>query len=1227
VVEASTDGDASYSYPNPSLTFITAFINKIPMRILIDTGASQSFIRESALRNGQMNKWKKNNKTFWLADGTTSFSTVGEVQLYIKINNIITNVMALVVRNLSCECILGMDWLVKYRVDIHMSTHEIRLHDHQGYCLTSKRMNDKLSLTQFPVKLVGHIQLHPYQECQVTAFVPISASSGVLFHPRHQLQINKTVRIPDALLSIDEYLTSLTLYNDSDRICYLSNGTLLGKVELMDSQTSLSSVLSSGVINSISSNTNDTSKRGPIFLTDSLRATIAAAANHIDDIKNRELLVKILTQYSSLLDISKSTLAATSMNHAIRTYDHPPITTKPYPQSQRQRQDLQEHVQKMLLAKQIRASSSPWSSPALLVSKPDGSTRFVVDYRKLNQITIKDEYPLPNIEETINQLAGHLFFTKLDLKSGYLQVPIREEDKEKTAFKTKDGLYEFNVLPPGLKNAPPSFQRIMNSVVVNGNSSYCLVYLDDIIIFSKTFKEHLQHVEHILASLHRYKFQLNPAKCAFFLNEMDYLGHHINSNGLSPLDDKIKAILQLPIPKNLKEANHFIGAIGWYRKFIKDFAQIAAPIHAVTNKNKNQRHAFRWNSEQTDSFNKLRSAITSKPLVLDFPDSTSPLILSTDASDIGIGAVLRQETPSGPKILYYFSQMLTSPQRKYATIEREALAIGLAICKLRPYLLGRPFRIETDHCPLCNFHQRGSRNRRVDWWSIALSEFDIAEVKFKKGTLNCDCDLLSRYPIEHEQLQELSPSVNVITRAQAKAAVKSTNSPPMALTPATAKCHQRRPSPPSIAQTTTSTQVSSGPTIPIKRSPLDTIRIRAEQHHDTDIQTILQQHKLNPSSDLVIKDGTLYKIVNYRSGRLEVPFLPQSLIEETLFAFHDHPSAGHFGRDRTFNKLKTRCYWSQMYETICLYIKSCHKCAQYNIRRTKAPGHLQPISPPTGVFELVGLDFWGPPAAPSASGNRYVIVLTDYLTKYVIAKAVPRNTALATAEFIVETAHTYGVPAHIITDQGTHFRNELMASVSSVLGCQHIFSTPYHPQTNGQVERWNATMRPKLNALYDQERNNWDDHLAGIVSAYNTGIHATTGFSPSHLMFGREITLAFDSARPIVPLSKPSDYLNHLARHRKIILQAAQTNIVQQQQTTKRRYDQGRQNPSYEIGELVLIRQHGLRGKLDPIYNGPYRVVNRLSSNTYIVDNDQEQRQNQVHVSDMHPVFQRIFSG
>jgi hypothetical protein len=240
VGEALEDGDASSLYSKPSLTFVIALVNEQSMPVLIDTGASRSFIRASTLKNYRLNLSKQQNQVFWLADRTTSFSTIEEIQLNLAINNIVTMVRALVVSHLSCECILGMDWLVKYRVDIHISTHEILLRDSHGYCRTRIPIDDNPSSPQFPVKLLGSQHIPPYQKKQIRAFVPISSSTSVLFSPRQQLQVNKTIRVPDAVLFVDKYLTAITLYNDSDRICHLSHGTLLGEIELIDSQTSIS---------------------------------------------------------------------------------------------------------------------------------------------------------------------------------------------------------------------------------------------------------------------------------------------------------------------------------------------------------------------------------------------------------------------------------------------------------------------------------------------------------------------------------------------------------------------------------------------------------------------------------------------------------------------------------------------------------------------------------------------------------------------------------------------------------------------------------------------------------------------------------------------------------------------------------------------------------------------------------------------------------------------------
>lgn len=305
-------------------------------------------------------------RTFWLADGTTSFTTIGTVHLRLRIDQIVTTISALVVRHLSCECILGMDWVMKYRVDVCHSAHLIRLHDDQGRRLTTKKLNDDFSFAQFTVKFIASLCLQPYPECQVRAFVPVSSSPAVLFQPRPQLQLNKPIRTPDAVSSVDDYLTSLTIYNDSDQVCHLANGTLLSKVQLIDSNTSLSPI---PFVDSIEHHPKSPIDNGESVLSESVKKTIMSATNHIADEMKRTSIGRVLVRYSQLFDTRESTVAATSMNHAIRTSDHAPIATKPYPQSQQQRSAMTEHVSAMVKSRQIRMSNSPWSSPALLPSE------------------------------------------------------------------------------------------------------------------------------------------------------------------------------------------------------------------------------------------------------------------------------------------------------------------------------------------------------------------------------------------------------------------------------------------------------------------------------------------------------------------------------------------------------------------------------------------------------------------------------------------------------------------------------------------------------------------------------------------------------------------------------------------------------------------------------------------------------------------------------------------
>ncbi|CAF3782340.1 unnamed protein product [Rotaria sp. Silwood1] len=714
---------------------------------------------------------------------------------------------------------------------------------------------------------------------------------------------------------------------------------------------------------------------------------------------------------------------------------------------------------------------------------------------------------------------------------------------------------------------------------------------------------------------------------------------------MRPLHDNIKAIqeLSLPYEPTLKQANEFIGGIGWYRKFIKNFVKIAAPIHAVTNLNKNNQHKFHWGKEQRDAANKLKEIISGPDLVLEFPDPTGSYVLSTDASNNGLGGILKQITTSGKlKILYYLSRKLSPSERKYSTTEKEALAMVWCIDRLRPYLLGVDFKVETDHCPLCNIHKKKSRNGRIDRWVIdVLQEYNILEIKYKKGKCHCDADLLSRYPQSNAHDDEnvilrkqehgyLFPHtdtaddndlnncmstaiVNVITRSKTKANVIHPTS------------------------STSSTNITSEPSPPLESTTTTTIpyidltikRIKQEQKLDATIQNIITHMNHNDNSHYELVDDVLYRFIPRGTKNIRLPYVPRSLIKDVLFLFHDHPSNAHFGINRTYEKLKNKYYWPNMKNSIINYIQSCLQCSKHNIRRTKPPGSMHSTEFPNEVLGIVGMDFWGPTHQASLHGNRYVITMTDYLSKFVFAKAVPTNTAEQASKFFYEIVCQFGPPTKLITDNGSHFISELTQAVVQQCNTTHVLTTPYHPMSNGQTERFNATFAPSLAKLFDRKKQDWDVYLQSCVYAYNTGKHATTGLSPYQLMFGREPQPLMDRKQLKVRLSRPNAYWDVVRRSRLLFQQIATANALHQNSLAKTRFDKNRPNPQYHIGELVLIKVMDKSSKLQEQFEGPYRIIEQKGPSIFVVkiespeEDDNPDYVKQVTICDMKHVITR----
>ena len=489
----------------------------------------------------------------------------------------------------------------------------------------------------------------------------------------------------------------------------------------------------------------------PVFPAD-----IETTCKHLSH-QQKVQLTNLLVKYQDLFISKADPLGRTDkVKHPIRT-EGPPIRQpiRRLPEALKRAVDVE--TKRMLDEGVIRTSSSPWSSPVVMVRKKDGSWRFCIDYRKLNSVTHRDAYPLPRIDSTLDTLLGSKYFTTLDLASGYWQVEINESDKEKTAFSTRQGHFEFNVMPFGLTNAPATFQRLMECILAGLNMEQCLIYIDDIIIFGSSVDEHLQRLDNVLGRIRAAGLKLQTKKCCFVQEQVHYLGHIVSANGIQPDKSKIQAVSAYPVPQDTKQLRQFLGLTNYYRRFVENYSKIAQPLHNLLKKEKK----FSWNPEAQDAFEKLKQQLVTPP-ILTFPDFAQEFIVHTDASDVALGGVLSQVQDGLEKPIAYWSRQLSKAERNYSTIEREALAVVSAIKEFYPYLYGFSFTLVTDHDPLTSLKGLKDVGGRLNRWLLFLQQFQY-RIVYKPGKGHTNADTLSRIPYPEAlvvTIQQFLPSHN-----------------------------------------------------------------------------------------------------------------------------------------------------------------------------------------------------------------------------------------------------------------------------------------------------------------------------------------------------------------------------------------------------------------------------------------------------------------------------------
>lgn len=814
-------------------------------------------------------------------------------------------------------------------------------------------------------------------------------------------------------------------------------------------------------------------------------------------------------------------------------------------------QEVDEFVQDGLSRNIIRPSRSPWASPLVLVKKTDGSTRFCVDFRKLNEVTVGDSFPIPRIDDSLRALHGAQIFTTLDLTKGYWQVPVKEADREKTAFNCHRGLYEFNTMPFGLKGAPATFQRLMSSVLGEFNWKILLIYLDDVVIYSRSLDEHFEHLNRVFEKIRNAGLKLQPTKCAFARKQVRYLGHIVSRCGVEPDPEKVRAIREFPRPITVSDLRRFLGMASYYRRFISGFAEIAQPLHALTEKDT----PFQWSPNCEEAFQKLLHCLSSTP-VLGYPDFQQQFVVETDASNIGLGAVLRQENA----VIEYASRTLNKAERNYSATEKECLGVVWALQKFAMYLEGSPFKVITDHKPLTYLLSLKEPRGKLARWRVELDTFDF-EIEHRPGKLMAVPDALSRAPVvgavnisglwspyELMCLQQGDDEVGVLYK-WAKSGYKLTN----------------------INQRT--------------------------------VHRAIQEHGKN----FVIQDGIL--VLNVKQVENVVPrvVIPVNTAEMVLETLHDR--SGHFGYSKTLAKVKSSFFWFGLQKDVKAWCKSCEVCLKR--KNPTVPDH-QPVGTlpiPDGPCQWWHMDVVGP-LVKTTNDNRYLLVLTDPFSKWPEAFAMPNQTAKTTADKIYQgIVCRYGVPEGLHADQGRNFEANLMKELCQRLGIKRTRSSPFNPQGNGQAERTNRTLAERLAMDLDaMDQSDWDEKLPSALAAIRTAPNSTTGESPYFLLFGTEARTIADVVHPKEKQEggQPQDaneFRNKITRLQDIH-QKVKTRVMDEHAKRHKRQEMDIRFTPFKEGEKVWMYgpppKKGLSKKLlAERWRGPYVVTKKLGETLY----------------------------
>jgi hypothetical protein len=891
-----------------------------------------------------------------------------------------------------------------------------------------------------------------------------------------------------------------------------------------------------------------------------------------------------------------------------------------YNLSARELEVLREYLEDAMQKGWIRHSTSPAGAPILFVPKKDGTLRLCVDYRGLNSVTIKDRCALPLVGETLDRLCGARYYTTLDLRNAYHRIRIKAGDEWKTAFRTRYGHFEYLVMPFGLTNAPASFQAYINKALAQHLDHICVVYLDDILIYthSEDLALHWRAVCEVLGSLRRAELFVNLSKCTFASSEVHFLGFIVGTRGVRADPARTETIMGWPRPTNIKELQSFLGFANFYRRFIEGYARETSPLSDLLKKSQE----FSWNAEADNAFQRLKERFSSAPILRHF-DPATVIRLETDASTFAISGILSQlfEDQKWHPVAF-ISRKLQAAELNYEVYDLELLAIVYCFKQWRHYLESTQHTIQvlSDHNNLRGMRAVQKLSPRQARWAMYLAAFDF-EVEHRPGKMN-PADGPSRradYVQENLSLTHLLPTLQrkLRLRDEHSRARGSTNELSSLGACETHVAHVCR-----TEKVPTAGAMECTPCVPrsLARVLVGSEPAIVAADLLTEVQQLQQRDALAVKhiADLESEESTRRRskaqvwrlderqVLRYK-GRVYIPDEP-ALRQEILFQNHDTHMAGHFGARRTLELIERTYYWPSMSQDVRDYVRTCAVCQRSKAPRHSKYGQLAPLPIPGDIFEEVSLDFiTGLPPARDRTGCAFDAILVIVCRFSKMAIYIPAQKSWDAKEFaeayFKEIILKFGVQNGIVSDRGSVFTSAFWAEICYQLQVKRRLSTAFHPQTDGQTERQNQTLEQYLRIFTTASQDDWVSLLPIAQFAYNNSVHDSTKTTPFYAVYGKHpiLTMPPVDSRQEGEVPSAIDRVKRIHAARKSL-----TEHLKAAQEYQRRYHNKSHKPeSFRQGDLVLLStkhlhlRHQPSKKLSSKFVGPFRVQDAVGTQAY----------------------------